>query len=97
MARVRMTENQIILGLVGGTLEEQFELAADAVGHRHGSRGQSRLRHLELATDFHSRRSMSRSTCAWAARVSVAGVCRQTGVVAASSSASSSAATAEGS
>jgi len=51
MPRVRMTEHQIVFGLVGASLEEQFKLAPNPVGHRHGSRGQSRLWRPELATD----------------------------------------------
>ncbi len=35
MARVRVAENEIVFGLVGGGLEQQLELAPDPVGHRH--------------------------------------------------------------
>jgi hypothetical protein len=37
MPGVRMGEHEVVLGLVGGGLEEQLELAADVVGHRHRS------------------------------------------------------------
>ena len=112
---VRMPEDEVVLGLVGRSLEQQLELTPDAVGHRDRTRRCPGLRSPEPAltfgrttrtfcgarstrqvilqdrTSFHSRRSTSRRVRAWAARTRIAGVWRQTGVVAASSRASSSA------